>query len=164
MILDIVTLNDQRLRIPSKDVTEINEELINLVNDMYDTLVAANGVGLSAVQVGVQKRLFITDVPQSGGKIVAINPIIKEFSEKRRIYDEGCLSIPGITGEVERPDSVLLEYTDLKGKIRKLRAHGLLATCIQHEYDHLNGMLFIDRLDPDEKIQKIHEYRIQKSI
>jgi peptide deformylase len=164
MILDLVTLNDQRLRIASSEVNKIDKKLVDLINDMYDTLAYSNGVGLSAVQVGVMKRIFITDVPQKGGKIIAINPVIKDMSEKKRIYEEGCLSVPGITADLERPDSVILEYTDIDGKSKRIKASGLFATCIQHEFDHLNGVLFIDRLDPEKKINKLNEYRLLKSI
>ena len=120
---------------------------------------SANGIGLSAVQVGVMKRLFVTDVPVSKGKIVAINPVIKNRSDKMNLYNEGCLSVPGVYGEVERPDTVTLEYTDIKGKRKTITASGLMATCIQHEFDHLEGILFIDRLSPDEKAKVIAEYR-----
>ncbi|OHD13307.1 MAG: peptide deformylase [Spirochaetes bacterium GWD1_27_9] len=164
MILDIVTLNDQMLHSKSEEVKEIDTEIVKLVKDMYDTMELAKGVGLSAVQVGVLKRIFVTDVPQKGGKLVVINPVIKDLSEKRRVYEEGCLSIPGISGDIERPDTVVIEFLDIRGKLQRVHANSLLATCIQHEFDHLNGILFIDKLDPEIKLKKINEYRKQHRL
>jgi peptide deformylase len=164
MILDLVTLNDKRLHEKSLNVDKFNSELAELAEDMFDTMYEAGGIGLSAVQVGVMKRLFVTDVPNGCGKLVFINPVIKDLSEKTKIHEEGCLSVPGINAEVERPDKIVIEYYDLNGKLKKLKTGGLQAVCIQHEYDHLEGILFIDRLEPEHKIQKVSEYRKLKKV
>ncbi len=159
-MLDLVTFGDKRLYVKSEEIKNIDGSITQLVNDMFDAMYFYNGIGLSAVQVGVLKRLFIVDIPKiKNGKFVAINPIIKDLAVNVRIYNEGCLSLPGINSDVGRPDTVVLEYTDLKGDKKRIDASGLLATCIQHEFDHLEGVLFIDRLPPDEKISKIGEYR-----
>lgn len=159
MLLDLVTLGDPRLSQKSEKIDKIDSAIKTLVKDMFETLHYENGFGLSAVQIGVMKRLFVTDVPQIGGKLVVINPVIKDLSENKSIYDEGCLSVPGISSNVERPESVVIEFLDINGKQKRIKASGLLATCIQHEYDHLEGILFIDRLDPESKLKKIKEYR-----
>jgi len=159
MILDLVRYNDPMLHKKSEIVDVFDSKLKTLIYDMFKTMYDFGGIGLSAVQIGILKRLFITDVPKNGGKLVFINPVIKDLSTKMSVCEEGCLSIPGITGDVERPDWVVLEYTDIKGNLKSMRAEGLLATCIQHEYDHLEGILFVDRLAPESKLKKVNEYR-----
>src|SRR3974377_1832803 len=115
MILDVVKYGDSRLAKMSSDVIDFDSELKELAEDMFETMREEGGIGLAAAQVGVLKRIFVADVPNST-KQVFVNPRIISFSEKRRSYEEGCLSIPGVTAEVERADSVVVEYFDLKGK------------------------------------------------
>jgi peptide deformylase len=159
MILDLVTYDDPFLRDKSLPVEKFNSDLMKLIKDMFDTMYDARGIGLSAVQIGVHQRLFITDVPEKNGKLVCINPVIRDLSDQFKVYEEGCLSIPGISGEVTRPSRVVLEYFDQRGKQQRIHAEGLLATCILHEYDHLDGILFIDKLEPEARLQKVGEYR-----
>ncbi len=157
-MLKIVTFGDKLLTQKSELITDITKETINLINEMFDTMYYNNGIGLAAVQVGQLINLFVVDVPDHG-KYVMINPKIADKSLEKQIYEEGCLSIPGIGNEVERPANILVEFTDEKGKNKKIEASGLLSTCIQHEYDHLEGILFVDRLNPEDKLKKISEYR-----
>ena len=125
---------------------------------MFKTMYFSNGIGLAAVQVGVLKRLITIDVPKFG-KYTMINPKIIYKSEEKSSYEEGCLSLPGIASMVERSKNITVEFMDIDGKIKKKDADGLLATCIQHEIDHLDGILFVDRLLPEEKLNKIKEYK-----
>lgn len=156
-MLNIVTYDDDKLRKKSSIVENIDDKIIKLINDMQEAMYYYNGIGLAAIQVGIPLRLFVADVPKSK-QIVMINPKIVEFSSKTSLFDEGCLSIPGVLAEVERPATITVEYLDLDGKTKNLNARGLLATCIQHEFDHLDGLLFIDRLTPEIKTAKIKEY------
>lgn len=160
-MLKLVTLGDERLHRKSEEIKVITPDIPTLVKEMFDTMYETNGVGLSAVQVGFLKRLFVIDIPnEKKGKLVAINPVIKDMSEKRKIHKgEGCLSLPGISGDIERSDIVVLEYLDIRGVPQRIKATGLLSICIQHEFDHLDGILFIDRLSPEEKLLKMSEYR-----
>ena len=150
-------------------VENIGKDIHQLVDDMLETMYGAPGIGLAASQVGVLKRLFVLDVAErddseQGKKDpkVFINPTITWSSEETRVYQEGCLSIPDIYEDVERPDRIRVSYQDLDGKQQQLEAGGLLSTCIQHELDHLNGVLFIDylsRLKREriiKKVQKLH--------
>ncbi|MCK4799311.1 MAG: peptide deformylase [Spirochaetes bacterium] len=154
----IIIFDDHRLNQKSEVISEINDDIIQLANDMQETMSFSNGIGLAAVQVGVLKRLFIIDIPDVG-KYTMINPVINDKSIKTNVFEEGCLSLPGIASEVERSKTIYVEYTDLKGNRKTLEATALLATCIQHELDHLEGILFIDRLPPEIKLEKIREYR-----
>ena len=160
MLLRVITIGNDKLKQKSEEIDKIDDDIKTLVKDMYDTMYYSGGIGLAAIQVGVLKRLFVIDIPDMfGGKHVFINPVIKDLSKERSVYDEGCLSIPGINSEVERAAKVTVEYTDLKGKRKTLKASGLLATCIQHEYDHLEGILFVDRLEPETRLAKIREFK-----
>lgn len=141
------------LRQKAEPVTEITDDVRTLLDDMADTMYDAPGIGLAAPQIGVSKRLVVIDV--EGGRegqpkqpIKMINPEIIDVSEQMSIYDEGCLSLPGVNGEVERPESITFKYTDINGQEQIVSADGLLATCVQHEIDHLDGKLFIDYLSP----------------
>lgn len=173
-IRPLVILPDSQLRLVSTPVAEITPEIRTLVADMFETMYDAPGIGLAAIQIGVPKRVVTLDVakrapepeeaaagedetsdaPDSQEKrdrqprnpMAFINPEITWSSEERSVYEEGCLSIPEYYEEVERPASVRVAYTDLDGKRQEIEADGLLATCIQHEIDHLNGVLFIDHL------------------
>jgi peptide deformylase len=146
---EIIKLPDPRLRLVSKPVKEIDSEVRSLVADMFATMYAAPGIGLAAIQVGIPQRIVTLDLAKKDepkNPQVVINPEILWNSEERGTYEEGCLSIPEIYEEVERPAQVKVRYTDLDGNVREVDADGLLATCLQHEIDHLNGVLFIDHL------------------
>jgi peptide deformylase len=148
-IQDIITLPDRRLRLVSKPVKKIDGEVCALVDDMLETMYAAPGIGLAAIQLGVPQRVITLDLSKKDepkDPQVLINPQILWTSDERATYEEGCLSIPEYYEEVERPAAVKIKYLDLQGKPQELEANGLLATCIQHEIDHLNGVLFIDHL------------------
>jgi len=158
-VREIIKLPDPRLRLVSKPV-KIDDEMRALVADMFDTMYAAPGIGLAAIQVGVPQRIVTMDIAKKDDPKdpkVFINPEIVWTSEERNTYEEGCLSIPEIYEEVERPAQVKVRYIDLDGAAREVEANGLLATCLQHEIDHLNGVLFIDhlsRLKRDRIIKK----------
>jgi peptide deformylase len=148
-ILPIITLPDKRLREKSEAVGTVTPELLNLAADMLETMYAAPGIGLAAVQVGVMKRLIVFDVASKEGEhqpMGLFNPEIVWASEEKSIYKEGCLSIPGYEDEIERPARVRVSFMDVHGKQQEIEADGLLATCLQHEIDHINGKLFIDYL------------------
>ena len=146
---EIITLPDKRLRLVSKPVEKITAELRALTNDMFETMYDAPGIGLAAIQVAVPQRLITMDLSkkdEAAKPKVLINPEILWSSEDKSTYEEGCLSIPEYYEEVERPAKVRLRFTDLDGKAHEEDAEGLFATCIQHEIDHLNGVLFVDYL------------------
>jgi peptide deformylase len=148
-IRPLVILPDSKLRLVSEPVKDITDEIRRLAEDMLDTMYDAPGVGLAAIQVGVPVRMVTMDVSKSDDErqpLVLINPEITWSSEEKRAYEEGCLSIPEYYEEVERPDRVRVRYRDLDGNMVEQEANGLFATCVQHEIDHLNGVLFIDHL------------------
>ena len=148
-IRPILVLPDPRLRLKSEPVGAITDEIRTLAADMFDTMYDAPGVGLAAIQIGVPKRVVTIDVSKSDTErtpIVLVNPQVVWASEETRVYEEGCLSIPEYYEEVERPERVRFRYTTLAGEIIEQDADGLLATCVQHELDHLDGVLFIDHL------------------
>ena len=148
-IRPLVILPDPVLRKKSEAVATVTDEIRDLAKDMLDTMYDAPGVGLAAIQIGVAKRVVTIDTnkeEEARDPTVYINPEIVWASEELRVYDEGCLSIPEFYGEVERPDRVRVRYMNLDGQIVEKEADGLLATCLQHEIDHLNGVLFIDHL------------------
>ena len=148
-IRPLVILPDSKLRLVSEPVKDITDEIRRLAEDMLDTMYDAPGVGLAAIQVGVPVRMVTMDVSKSDDErqpLVLINPEITWSSEEKRAYEEGCLSIPEYYEEVERPDRVRFRYTDLDGESVEQEADSLMATCVQHEIDHLNGVLFIDHL------------------
>jgi peptide deformylase len=157
---EIIKLPDPRLRLVSKPVKDIDDKLRGLVADMFETMYAAPGIGLAAIQVGIPQRVVTLDLAKKEeprNPKVVINPEILWTSEERNTYEEGCLSIPELYEEVERPAQVKVRYTDLEGQPHEVEANGLLATCLQHEIDHLNGVLFIDhlsRLKRDRIIKK----------
>lgn len=157
-MLRVITYDDSILKHKSENVVDVDENIIATVEEMFETMYFSNGIGLAAVQVGILKRIIVVDVPKFG-RHALINPVIIDSSLETSVYEEGCLSLPGIAGEVERPKKIEIKYLDLKGKEKTLKADGLLATCIQHEIDHLDGILFIDKLSPEIKIDKIKEYR-----
>jgi peptide deformylase len=146
---DIIILPDKRLRSVSKPVDKIGDDVRTLVADMFETMYEAPGIGLAAVQVGVPLRVVTMDLSkreEHAEPKVFINPEIVSSSEEKSVYEEGCLSIPDIHEDVERPARVRIRYVDLEGKPQEAEAEGLFATCIQHEIDHLNGVLFIDHI------------------
>jgi peptide deformylase len=158
---DIIILPDKRLRSVSKTVTEISDEIRTLVADMFETMYEAPGIGLAAIQVGVPSRVIVMDLSKREAEAeprVFINPEITWVSEETSLYEEGCLSIPDIHEDVERPSRVKIRYLDLDGSPQEEDAEGLFATCIQHEVDHLNGILFIDY------ISKLKRERIIKKF
>lgn len=142
---DIVTYGDDVLRKRAEDVAEVNEEIRDLIETMYATMEKSRGLGLAAPQIGVSKRVFVYDVGE--GRHAVINPrIVKSSGEESSV--EGCLSIPGLQGEVPRAFRVTLTGLDESGRKIKIRAEGLLARVFQHEIDHLDGKMFVDRADP----------------
>jgi peptide deformylase len=158
---DIIILPDKRLRSVSKPVVEIGHEIRSLVADMFETMYDAPGIGLAAIQVGVPSRVIVMDLSKREAEAeprVFINPEITWSSEEKSLYEEGCLSIPDVHEDVERPAQVKIRYLDLEGKPHEEDAEGLFSTCIQHEVDHLNGILFIDH------ISKLKRERIIKKF
>ena len=148
-ILNILRYPDPRLHKVAKPVTEFGERLNTLVRDMAETMYEAPGVGLAASQVDVHEQLVVIDITESKDALqVFINPEITWASDDKQVYDEGCLSVPGIYDGVERPSQVRVKALDLEGKPFELEADGLLAVCIQHEMDHLKGKVFVEYLSP----------------
>jgi len=159
--LDIITLPDPILRKVSEPVERVDDELRALLDDMLETMYDAPGIGLAGVQVAAPKRVLVLDVTdhetEEPNPICMINPRIVAKGDEMRAYEEGCLSLPDIRVEIERPAGVIVEYVDRDGEPRELRAEGLLATAVQHEIDHLDGKLIIDfmsRLKRDMIIRK----------
>ncbi|HKQ11776.1 MAG TPA: peptide deformylase [Rhizomicrobium sp.] len=145
----ILTAPDPRLQAVSTDVETVSAETRALIDDMAESMYAADGIGLAAVQIGVPKRVIVIDLDQKEGKKnlrAFINPKITWASEEMAVFEEGCLSVPEIWDDVERPARIRCEYLDRDGNKQALEADGMLATCLQHEMDHLNGVLFIDHL------------------
>jgi peptide deformylase len=145
----ILTAPDPRLQAVSTDVEKVDAEIRKLVDDMADSMYEADGIGLAAVQIGVPKRVIVIDLDQKEGKKnprAFINPKIIWASEETAVFEEGCLSVPEIWDDVERPARIRCEYLDRDGNKHLLEADGMLATCLQHEMDHLDGVLFIDHL------------------
>ena len=146
---DILIVPDPRLKQECEEVAEENDEIRELLDDMLETMYAAPGIGLAAPQIGVMKRVVVMDVSDDKEKpqpLKLVNPEIIWESEDTSVYQEGCLSIPEQYADVERPAEVGLRYLDENGKEHEIEADGLLATCIQHELDHLDGILFTDYL------------------
>jgi peptide deformylase len=148
MILPLVISPDPRLKICSSAVEKITAETLKLIDDMFETMYHENGVGLSAVQVGVHQRILVMDLQDNDVKdpIVMINPEIINSDSEQSIYNEGCLSFPNQRARVVRPKEVTIRYLDGEGKTQEKHCTDLLATCVQHEIDHLNGVVFIDHI------------------
>ncbi len=145
----ILILPDPKLRLVSEPVLSIDGEVRRLIDDMFETMYDAPGIGLAAIQVGAPKRIVTVDLAKKDdppAPQVFINPEILEKSDDRSVYEEGCLSIPDIHEDVERPARIRVRYLDREGRMQEVDAEGLLATCLQHEIDHLNGVLFIDHI------------------
>ena len=147
-VLEIIEAPDRRLTTPSAPVEQIDRELLRLLDDMLETMYAAPGIGLAAPQIGVLRRAFVADLGSEGERtpIYVVNPEIIARSEATNIAEEGCLSLPKHFGEVARFDQVRVRYLDRAGAAQEIQAEGLLARCLQHEIDHLNGILFVDHL------------------
>ncbi len=148
-ILPIIWAPDPRLKVVSETVETVDGRVRRLMDDMLDTMYAEPGVGLSAIQVGVPRRVVVADAARQGGEprpLRLVNPAIAAASDETAVYEEGCLSLPEHFAEIERPAEIDVTYIDETGEERSLRAGGLLARCIQHELDHLEGLLFVDRL------------------
>lgn len=145
----ILTAPDPRLKEVSRDVDRVDAEIRMLVDDMFDSMYAAKGIGLAAIQIGVPKRVIVMDLAQKDGDsepLVFINPKLLWTSDELMVCEEGCLSVPDIWEEVARPAHIKAEHLDRDGQRIVLEAEGLLATCLQHEMDHLDGILFVDHL------------------
>jgi peptide deformylase len=156
-MLNIITLGDERLQKHSIVVPDFNGEIQTLTQQMFEAMYTNKGIGLAAVQVGKLIRLFITNVPNDGPRVF-INPEVVETSVEQGTYEEGCLSIPEINADLIRPAHVKIQAWNLKGRPFSLDADQLLARVIQHELDHLNGVLFIDRLDPKKRERLVRRY------
>jgi len=171
-ILPILEAPDPRLRTISTPVETIDDDLQTLIDDMFETMYDAPGIGLAAIQVGVPKRILVIDLqdresdeenaPVVHNPMVFINPQILQGSDQLSVYNEGCLSVPDQYAEVERPATVRASWMDREGRIHEQTLEGLLATCLQHEMDHLEGVLFIDhlsRLKRDMVLKKLQKSR-----
>jgi peptide deformylase len=162
----ILTEPNKILRQISKPVESIGDEERRLMDDMLDTMYAAPGIGLAAIQIGVPKRIIVMDISRDEDKKEPryfVNPVIKNKNNQTSKYEEGCLSVPDQFAEIERPNECEVEYLDYNGKKQLLKADGLLATCIQHEMDHLEGVLFIDYLSKLKKSMIIKKLSKNKS-
>ena len=169
MILEVVTYPDKRLYQRSKEVCEFDAELHNFLDDMYETMIAKNGIGLAAIQTGEAKRILIVNLVDEESKeqrkedlLEIINPKILR-KEGEIIYQEGCLSVPGYYEDVKRAEFITLEYQDRFGQRQELEADGLLSVAIQHEMDHLDGHLFIERIGYNKRKKFDKEYKKQKN-
>ena len=148
-ILPILEYPDPRLRKKAKPVVTVDDDIKRLVDDMFETMIDSHGIGLAASQVDVHQRVIVMDLMEDGSQPrVFINPKIEVLNDTTEPYDEGCLSVPGFYETVARPSNVMISALDREGKPFKEKASGLLAICIQHEIDHLEGKLFVDYLSP----------------
>ena len=161
----IIIEPDPILRKKSENLENVDDSIRKLMDDMLETMYAAPGIGLAAVQVGILKRLIVIDTSKDDKKkepLFFVNPKVTFKSKKTSVYEEGCLSLPGHFAEIERPAECQINYVDYNGKKQELKASGLLATCIQHEIDHLDGILFIDylsKLKKDMIIKKLIKHK-----
>ena len=166
-IKTILTEPDKLLRQVSKPVEKVGDLERELMKDMLDTMYTAKGIGLAAIQIGVPKRIIVMDISKEKNKknpMYFVNPIIIKKNDEKVTYEEGCLSVPNQFAEIDRPSKCEVEYLDYNGNKQNLKAEGLLATCIQHEMDHLEGILFIDYLSKLKKtiiIKKLSKQKIK---
>ena len=161
----ILTEPNKILRQKSLPVEMVDKDLQNLMDDMLETMYAAPGIGLAAIQVGIPKRVIVLDIEQKEGEkkpLFFVNPEIIQKSKNLSTYEEGCLSVPGQFAEIDRPDKCHVKYLDYYGEKKEINAEGMLATCIQHEMDHLEGILFIDYLSKLKKTMIIKKLSKQK--
>lgn len=166
-VLPIITAPDPRLKVKCEPVAEVDAEVARLMDDMLDTMYLAPGIGLAAPQVGVTRRILVVDVsPKEGPRepIRMANPEIIWQSEELATYEEGCLSLPEQYADVERPNRVRIRYLDETGARRELEAEGLLATCVQHEIDHLDGIIFVDHLSALKRKMILRKLAKQKKL
>lgn len=176
-LLPIITAPDPRLKVVSKPVERVDDATRKLLDDMLETMYAAPGIGLAAVQVGVPKRIIVVDLQPKTGEtdtgepirgrepLFLVNPEIVWASEDLAVYEEGCLSVPEHYADVERPAQVKIRHLDYDGREQILEADGMLATCVQHEIDHLDGVLFVDHLSAVKRgmiLRKLQKARKQK--
>ena len=165
--LKIYMLGQETLRTPANRIVKVDDSIRKLARDMLITMYSAKGIGLAAPQVGVQKRILVIDLnfeDKNAVPSVFINPEIISSSASLDTYEEGCLSIPGVYLNVVRPSSIKLSYRDEMGRPRKMNADGLMARCIQHEIDHLNGVLFVDKVtDLDELKRQLKENKFNQN-
>jgi len=162
----ILTEPNKLLRQISKPVEKVTKDEQKLMDDMLDTMYAANGIGLAAIQIGIAKRIIVMDISKNSEKKEPryfVNPVIQNKDKIKSIYEEGCLSVPNQFAEIDRPSKCEVEYLDYYGDKKVLNAEGLLATCIQHEMDHLEGILFIDYLSKLKKSMIIKKLSKNKS-
>ncbi|MDT3379246.1 peptide deformylase [Labrys neptuniae] len=160
-IKPIIILPDSKLRLVSAPIERVDAELLQLADDMLETMYDAPGIGLAAIQIAVPRRLVVIDLAKEDEPPephVFINPEIVWSSDERSVYEEGCLSIPDYYADVERPATVRVAYIDREGKQAELEADGLMATCLQHEIDHLNGELFIDHISKLKRDMVIRKF------
>ena len=164
-IKTIITEPNEILRQVSKPVPTVGNGERKLMDDMLETMYAANGIGLAAIQIGIPKRIIVMDISKDGKKnpMYFVNPIIRNKDKEKTTYEEGCLSVPNYFAEVDRPKYCEVEYLDYNGEIKILEADGLLATCIQHEMDHLEGILFIDYLSKLKKTMIVKKLSKRKN-
>jgi peptide deformylase len=166
----ILTEPNKILRQVSSSVKKVGDEERALMDDMLDTMYDAPGIGLAAIQIGIPKRIIVMDISRDENKKEPryfVNPVIKNKNDEKSRYEEGCLSVPDQFAEIERPNTCEIEYLDYYGKKQLLKADGLLATCIQHEMDHLEGILFIDYLSKLKKsiiIKKLSKIKLNREI
>ncbi len=145
-LLEILTIPDPKLKTKAEKVTQFDADLQRLTEDMFETMYAAPGIGLAATQVDVHKRVVVMDISENNDEPrVFINPVITE-KDGIQTYEEGCLSVPGIYAKVKRANQITVSFQDVQGETHALTADGLLAVCVQHEIDHLNGIVFLDHL------------------
>ena len=162
----ILTEPNDILRKVSEPVDKVGKDEKILMDDMLETMYAANGIGLAAIQIGVPKRIIVMDLRREDGKKdprYFVNPVIKNKDQSKSTYEEGCLSVPNQFAEIDRPSKCEVEYLDYNGEKKILKAEGLLATCIQHEMDHLEGILFIDYLSKLKKSMILKKLSKNKS-
>ena len=165
-VLKILTIPDPRLKYKSINVENFDKNLEKIINDMFDTLNASgNGIGLAAPQVNIHQRIIVMDLreDEKSNQQIFINPKIIKFSSEKNINEEGCLSIPEFYAEVERPSKIEVEWFDSKGKKLKKEMTGLLSICMQHEIDHLNGVLFIDHISKLKKKMVLQKFKKLKT-
>jgi len=163
-IRDILILPDKRLRLKSAPVKAVDKPLRALIDDMFETMYAAPGIGLAAIQIGEPLRVVTMDLGKKDEEKqpqVFINPEVTWRSDDKATYEEGCLSIPEFYEEVERPAKVRVKFLDLAGKPQEIEAEGLLATCLQHEVDHINGVLFIDHISKLKRDMVVKRFKKQ---
>ena len=166
----ILTEPNKLLRQVSKSVDRVGDDERKLMDDMLETMYEAPGIGLAAIQIGVPKRIIVMDISRDDDNkepLYFVNPVIKNRNSEKATYEEGCLSVPDQFAEIERPNTCEVEFLNYEGKKQLLKADGLLATCIQHEMDHLEGILFIDYLSKLKKsmiIKKLSKIKINREI